>query len=215
MSGFDEHGNVIPRLPVQVWIARVVIGVLVIMIIATQFSETRKIEQVSDGDTTVYTSQSSLFDYFFMIIPVITGVLAFVFFLQRGIFRFFAAAFVAITAWLGYTAFQVDTSNHRVTVSPDRVTREVGTVSDPIKHEIDFTNTAFLYIDEVPGTRGPNYELVANSARGGKETRVPICGMMRAALPQIMDYASKNNVVIGESADGALIPPTLRVDASK
>ena len=60
----------------------------------------------------------------------ITGVLAFVFFLQRGIFRFFAAALVVITAWLGYTALQMDTSNHSVTVTPNGFTREVGTVSD-------------------------------------------------------------------------------------
>ena len=213
--GIDEHGNVIPRHPIQIWISRVVIGVLLVMIIALQFSGRPKIDTVVNGDTTVYTSDSSLFNVFFMIMPMITGVIAFVFFLQRGVFRFFSAALVAITVWLAYTAFTMDTSNHNVTVTPTSMTREVGTKSDPIQHRIDFTKTAYLYIDEVPGTRGPNYELVANAATDGTETRVPIFDMMRVALPEIIETAGNNNVVIGDSVDGSVIPAALRVDADK
>ncbi|MFC1759318.1 hypothetical protein ACFL2H_11220 [Planctomycetota bacterium] len=213
--GFDEHGNVIPRYPIQVWISRVVIGVLLIMIIALQFSGSPKIETVTHGDTTVYTSASSSLNVFFMITPVITGVLAFVYFLQRGVFRFFSAALVAITVWLAYTAFTMDTSNHNVTVTPTSMTREVGTKAAPIQHRIDFTKTAYLYIDEVPGTRGPNYELVANAATDGTETRVPIFDMMRVALPEIIETAGNNNVVVGDLVDGSGIPAALRVDAGK
>lgn len=212
---FDEYGTVIPRQPIQVWIARVVIGVLVIMFIVLQFSGSPKIDKVVNGDATIYTSNSSSFNYFFMIMPVLTGAVAIVFFLQRGVFRFFAAALIAITAWLAYSAFQLDTSNHNVTVTPSSVTREVGTKSDPIKHHIDFTTTAFLYIDEVPSTRGPNYELVANAATDGNETRVPIFDMMRVALPQIIEKASDNDVVIGDSVDGTVIPAGLRVDTGE
>jgi hypothetical protein len=44
---------------------------------------------------------------------------------------------------------------------------------------------------------------------------VPIFDMMRAALPQILETASKYNLVIGESPDGSVIPAALRVDTGK
>lgn len=210
----DEHGSPLPVHPLQFRLARIVIAVLVVSIAAMLFYGTPAINVVTSGDSTVYTPDSS-FDLFFMIFPVITAIMAFVFALQPGIFRFFGVVLIAITAWLAYTAFNMDTSNHNVTITPTSVTREVGTRSRPTRHSIDFTTTAYLYIDQVPGDRGPEYELVANSADDGAETRVPIFDMMRAALPQILETAGENNVIIGESPDGSVIPAALRVETGK
>jgi hypothetical protein len=210
----DEFGNPIPVHRIQVRLARIVIVVLVVMFIALQFFGTPKINVVTKGDSTVYTSDSS-FNLFFIILSVITGIIAFLYVRQPGIYRFFGAVLIAITAWLAYTAFNMDISNHNVTVTPTSVSCEVGTKSKPIRHSIDFTTTAYLYIDEVPGNRGPKYELAANAATDGAETRVPIFDMMRAALPQILETASRNNVVIGDSPDGSIIPAALKVDTGK
>jgi hypothetical protein len=210
----DEHGNPIPVHPIQVRLARIVIVVLVVMVVALRFSGTPTVSVVTKGDSTVYMSDSS-FNLFFIILPVITGITAFVYALQPGVYRLFATVLIAITAWLAYTAFNIDTSNHNVTVTPTGFTREVGTKSRPIRHSIDFTTTAYLYIDQAPGDRGPKYELVANASADGAETRVPIFDLMRSALPQILETAGKNNVMIGESADGSVIPAALRVDTGK
>jgi len=184
------------------------------MFVVLQFSGSPTINVVTDGDLVVYTSESS-FGWFWCILPIVTGIATLVYALQRGIFRVFAVALLAITAWLIYTAIAMDTSNHNVTITPSSFTREVGTKSDPIRHQIDFPKTAYLHIDEVPGTRGPNYELVANAAVDGKETRVPIFDMMRVALPEIIETASNNGVLIGDSVDGSVIPTALRFDTGK
>ena len=44
---------------------------------------------------------------------------------------------------------------------------------------------------------------------------VPIFNMMRSALPQIMENAGKNAVVLGESVDGLVIPAALQNDVGK
>jgi len=210
----DERGNPIPVHTIQIRLARIVIGVLVLTFIALQFFGSPTVDSVTKGGATVYTSKSS-FGLFSILLPALTGIIAFVYALQPGIFRLFATILITIAAWLAYTAFNMDTSNHNVTVTSTSVAREVGTKSDPIRHEIDFTTTAYLYIDEILGTRGPNYELVANAATDGNETRIPIFDMMRTALPQIIENASNNNVVIGDSVDGSAIPAAVRVDAGK
>jgi hypothetical protein len=210
----DAAGNPIPVYPIQVRLARLAILGLVVMFICLQFFGGAVVSVETKGEATIYTSESSL-DLIFFAFPVITGILAIVYSLQPSIFRFFGAALVLITAWLTYTAFTMDASNHNVTVTPTAVSREVGTTSDPMRHEIDFTKTAYLYIDQVPGDHGPKYELVANAATDGAETRVPIFDMMRSALPQIMETASKQNVMIGESTDGSVIPAALRVNTGK
>ena len=108
-------------------------------------------------------------------------------------------------------AFTLDLSRHHVKVSPSGVVREVGTKTNPIRHEIQFATTSALYVERVPGDSGSRYELVAIAA-GGTQTRIPISDMMRAALPQILETAARHGVLIGESENGEVIPAKLRVE---
>ncbi len=110
-------------------------------------------------------------------------------------------------------AFTLDLSRHHVKVSPSGVVREVGTKTNPIRHEIQFATTSALYVEHIPGDSGSRYELVAIAAGGTRNTRIPISDMMRAALPQILEEtAARHGVLIGESEDGEVIPAKLRVE---
>ncbi|QDU47306.1 hypothetical protein Mal52_58340 [Symmachiella dynata] len=209
----DDYGNPIPVHPIQVHLARIIVVAAFVMIIALQFSGTPPVNVATKGDSTVYTENLSS-KLPFIIFPVLTGIGAFVFALQPGIYRFFSVALVAITAWMAFNTFDIVSSNHNVTLTPTRVTREVGTKAKPIRHSIDFTKTAYLYIDQVPGSREPKHELVAIAADGA-ETRVPISGMMRFALPQILETASQRYIIIGMSENGSAIPDALQRDLSK
>ena len=210
----EEYGNPIPVRSMQIYLARIVIGALLVMFVVLQFSGSPTIESVTQGESTVHASSAS-FGWTFGVLSVMTGIAAFVYGLQPGIFRLYAVVLLAITGGLVYAALFLDTSNHHVTVTPTSVTWEVGTKSNPSRQQIDFKKTAYLYIDEVSGPHGPNYGLVANAATDGRETRVPIFDLMKSALPQIIENASNNNVVIGETIDGLAIPTALRIDAEK
>jgi len=207
----DAAGNPIPVYSIQTRLANFGAIGAVGMFMCTVFFSDVTVSVAVNGDSTVYTA-SSILGYLFYVVPVLTGLATIVFALQPGIYRLFAVALALITAWAAHGAVTLDTSNHNVTVTSTSVSREVGTTSDPIRREIDFTKTAYLYIDEVPGSRGPEYELVAHAADDGAETRVPIFDMMRAALPQIIETAIRHEVVLGEAVDGSIIPAALEVD---
>ena len=130
---------------------------------------------------------------------------------SRGSFVCSAPVLVLLTAGTTYMVCTLDLSNHHVIVSPTGIVREVGTKTDPIRHEIEFAKTAYLHIVQVRGDDGPRYELVANAA-DGSQTRIPIFDMMRAALPQILETAARHGVLIGESENGEVIPAELRVE---
>jgi len=205
----DESGNLVPVRPIQVRLARIGIIGAVVLLICLQFFGGASVSVETKGDSSIYTSDSSL-GVVFLVFPVLTAILAIVYALQPGIYRVFGVALGLVTVWLAYIAITMDTSNHNVTITPTGVSCEVGTKANPIRHQIDFTTTAYLFIDQLPGDRGSRYELVANAADGGAETRIPIFDVMRAALPQIIENASKNNVVVGETEDGFVIPAELR-----
>ena len=132
--------------------------------------------------------------------------------MQKGLFRLASLALFAISVWMGYTVLFVSFDNHRVTIGPDSVTREVGTVSDPVIHHIDFSDTAYMIITESRRNNRPYFELVAYSTSDGTETRIPIHDMMKEALPEIFRNAANADVIIGEAPDGAQIPEALRKD---
>lgn len=190
-------------------LARIAIIGAVVLLIWFQLFGGGSVSVETKGDASVYTSDSSL-GFVFLVFPVLTAVASIVYALQPGICRVFGVALGLVTVWLAYSAVTMDTSNHHVTVTPTGVSCEVGTKANRIRHTIDFTTTAYLFIDQLPGDRGSKYELVANATSGGKETRISIFDLMRAALPQIIENASNNNVVIGEMEDGFVIPPALR-----
>jgi hypothetical protein len=210
----DEFGNPIPVRPIQVRFARVAIVGAVILLVWLQFLRGTAVTIERQGDSTIYTAHSPI-AFMVYVFPVFTAVLTIVYVFQPGIFRVFGAVLGLMTAWLIVSAVTMDLSNHNVTVTPTSVSREVGTKSNPIRRQIDFTTTAYLYIDHVSGGRGLEYELVANAVADGAETRIPIYDMMRSALPQIMETAGKHDVIIGPSEDGSVIPAALRVDAGK
>jgi len=205
----DETGNTVPIRPIQARLARIGIIGAVAVIIYLQFFGGAYVSVETKDDSSIYTSDSSL-GFVFFVFPVLTAILAIVYSLQPGVYRVFGVALGLVTAWLAYSAVTMDTSNHNVTVTPAGVSCEVGTKANPILHKIDFTTTAYLFIDQLPGDRGYKYELVANAADDDAETRIPIYDLMRAALPQIIESASENNVVVGETEDGFVIPAALR-----
>lgn len=202
----DESGGPIPVRPIQVHLARIGFVGVAVLLIGFRFFGDASVSVETKGDSSIYTSDSSL-GFVFLVLPVLTAILAIVFALQPGIYRVFGVALGLVTAWLAYSAVTKDTSNHNVTVTSTGVSCEVGTKANPIRHKIDFTKTAYLFVDQLPGSK---YELVANAANDGAETRIPIFDLMRAALPQIIENASNNNVVIGETEDGFVIPAALR-----
>jgi hypothetical protein len=109
------------------------------------------------------------YKFFLFAFSLLSGTIAIVYLLQPGIFRFFGVVLLLITGWLGYTALMRDTSNHSVKVSPTGVVREVGTIKEPIRHEIQFAQTDYLFIDEIKENRGSRYELVAYARADGTE----------------------------------------------
>ena len=211
VSDTDAEEQVIRTIPVQVWLARIVcIGVIVMLVGVVAFGGVT-ISAVNKDDSTIYTAESNR-SFIFIALSALVGILAVVYSLRPGVFRLVGIVLGLITCWLAYTATAIETSNHHVTVSPTKIIREVGTRAKPIRHEIDFTRTTFLAVEQVSRNGGPEYELVASATANGTETRIPIYDLMRAALPQIMENAAKQGAVIGESEDGLQIPTALRSD---
>lgn len=152
------------------------------------------------GDATVYTSDNS-FIWAFGAFAVLTAIITFLFATAAGLTaRVMSAGMALITIWIIYMVITMDVSNHNVTVTPDGMSREVGTTSDPIRHSIDFRTTSYMFIDEYQDGHRVKQELVAYSSIDGEETRVPAFGMMQAAIPQILTYAGEHDIVVDASS---------------
>lgn len=126
--------------------------------------------------------------------------------------RCLGAVLAISMAWHAFFFATDGVGNHYVQVDPSSVIQVTGTESSPIRHEIDFSATVYLEIARAAGGTSPKYELVANAIRDGSETRIPISDLMRAALPQVFEYASKYDLIIAENENGLQIPEELRQD---
>lgn len=206
----ETETQVIPSNPIQVWLARIGILIAFSLLIAIIFFGRTTVAIKTNGDETIYTATSTL-GYVFYIMPTLVGMGAIVLLLQRqGVIRFLGVFMGSISVWLLYTVFTMDTGNHQVIVSPLVVISEIGTRTKPVLHAIHFPTTRILSIDQIPGQRGPEYELVAISNLDGAESRIPVHTIMRAALPQIFSIAREHEISIEKSATGEEIPAALR-----
>jgi hypothetical protein len=195
------------RLPVRriLLAAFAIVAVLIILGLRSPIS----INVTSVG--TEYRSTSHFyFKASFLAFSVITGCLGFLYTTQKGFFRLLGVALFGVTGWLIYTAATADHSNHHVLVTDTTITSEVGTRSNPIVHQIDLSQTAYIQIVEHTQNNRPYFELVAHADADGHESRIPIHGLMRAALPTILEAVSQHDIIIGESDTGGLVPGRLQ-----
>ncbi|MEM9251932.1 MAG: hypothetical protein AAGB29_06240 [Planctomycetota bacterium] len=162
----------------------------------------------AQGDSRKYTASSAL-DYIFYVFPVLTANLAVVFWLREGIYRVFGVVLGVLTLWLAFQAIDLGLADHHVTVTPTGFTRQVGSSLAPMRQAVDFEAVTTLYIEETPAEHGPEYTLVAFSS-DVSEVRVPIYDLMRTALPDILDVASRYEILMLSSDDGQFMPSGLR-----
>lgn len=206
------------------WLGRlslVVLVVLAICVLYVIYYDLLGVSVQTHGDATIYTAadgfEKNLFIMISYVIPITISILAAYCLLLRGFLRFYGAVLGSMAVWALYTLATggLDFSNQHVTVTPTGILREAGSKSKPIRYQIDFTNTIYLEIDEVPDEKGPTYELVAYATPDGTETRIPINDTMRAAIPQIIETAVNHRAVISESLDGWVNAPALQNDNAR
>lgn len=202
----------IPRMPIQVWLSRIGIVLAVFMIICLQTVGIGHVTTETIGETTVYKFES-YFAYYLVPFALAILFLAIVFWIQRGIFRFYSVILISsggvFVAFTLYFLF-MDEDNSHVSVSPSSLVCEDGISINPFKKELDLSKVIYLYINESRRENSPYYELVANSKPDGKKTRIPINYLMKKALPQILANAKNIGVVVADSANGTPIPDGLQ-----
>lgn len=207
MSDTESKPIHIVRLPIG-WI---IITVFLAGVILNFLGARSPISVIETADGIEYRATSHFyFNATAIAFSAITGCLGFLYLNQKSLFRGIGFALIGISAWLAYTGLTLDTSNHRVLITPTRILDECGTRREPVIRQIDLSKTAFIRIVEDTRNRERNYELVANAASDGQETQIPINDLMRAALPKIVDYIAQQNIAIGESDSGGLVPLRLQ-----
>ncbi|MEZ6193131.1 MAG: hypothetical protein R3C45_17805 [Phycisphaerales bacterium] len=117
--------------PIQVWLRRLAIFGTVILFLCVYLAGDPAISIEASESTTVYTSNSGIYTFFFGGVSVISGILSLIYILQPGIYRFCGLALVFITVWVAYVAITTDASNHHVQVTSDGIL--VRLVQDPIQ----------------------------------------------------------------------------------
>jgi hypothetical protein len=185
------------------WLARGALAALVPLLLILKLWAFR-VSAVSTGTTTVYSSPP-LLPIISGAFGIVIGIGAVVFWMQPGLFFRLVAvalAFLALSA-----LFNAPTGlNHRLVVTPDYFHLRLGPWYAPVDTQVEFGSLAYVALRR---TRDGAYELQAFT-NGGSRVSVPVCDIMRKALPEILQRAAQRSVVIGEGADGLQIPAALR-----
>ena len=135
---------------------------------------------------------------------IVVGVVAVVFWMQPGLF--FRGVAVALGLMCVFTLFNAPTGlNHYLIVTPDYFRLRIGSWYSPADSEVKFNSVGYLAVDK---TKGGHYELRVMGKDG--QVAVPICDLMRKALPEVFRQAALRGVVIGDGPDGLQIPAALK-----
>lgn len=110
----------------------------------------------------------------------------------------------------GYLIFlTVDVNrDHRVVVSDDHFLRRVGIALSPEQQTVHFESLTYMVITQQrPIRNGRQRFNLECYTRSGEVAIVPIHGLMKTALPEIVARAAAHDVLIGDTKTGAKIPP--------
>ncbi|HXF10887.1 MAG TPA: hypothetical protein VN625_08890 [Desulfuromonadaceae bacterium] len=192
-------------------ISRILILLLVLGALSTQFAVVLHPKAAKIGDTTTYTSAASLlFAVEFGLFGFICCILGFFYGTQRSIF-FRLVGTVIFSVGL-YSFFNAPTGlNHSVVVTSDYFSKRIGPWYSPMDTTIIFKSVKYMDIEENKTADHGHlrYELRCNMETDPKEVRIEINDLLKAAVPEIYRRAAEHNVFIGDSPDGRLIPSDL------
>jgi hypothetical protein len=193
----------VPRSKTQMWLARAAILSVLLLLIALKLSSFQVLS-VQSGPTVIYSSPRNL--------PIICGlfglvvaVVAVVFWMQHAILFRVISVFIGLMA-LYILLISPTGLNHRLTLSPESLQLRLGYWFSPADTAVDFSTLAYLSVDK---SNDGDYE-ITGLTKDAREVIVPMCDMVKAALPEILHRAAQKGAIIGEGPDGLQIPATLR-----
>ena len=192
----------VPSTRKQVWLARGVLLVLAALFLTLKFSNF-EVSRVEAEGTTVY-SPPLLFPIISAVLGILVGAAAVVFWMQGRISRIFAPVLALLSLWVLFNA--PTGMNHRLIVTPHSFDPRLGSWYSPVDTKVEFASLVYLIVDSA---KAGGYELRAVT-KSGNQNSVPMCDLLKQALPDVLQAAARQNVVIGEGADGLQIPAALR-----
>ena len=192
----------VPSSRKQMWLARVALVVLAVLFLILTLSKI-EISRAEADVATVYSPP--------LILPIISAVLgiligagAVVFWMQGRIYRVLAPMMALLSL---YVLFNAPTGmNHHMVVTPDSFDLRIGSWYSPTDTKVEFASLAYIIVADA---KGGGYELRAFT-KTGKEISVPMCDLLKQALPDVLRGAARHSIVIGEGADGLQVPAALR-----
>lgn len=192
----------VPSSRKQVWLARGVIILAVLLFLILKASKV-DISRAEINGATLYTPPL-LLPIISAVLGIMVGAVAVVFWMQGRIYRVLARVMAVLSA---YVLFNAPTGlNHRLIITTNSFDLRVGSWFSPLDTKVKFASLAYMSVDV---SKSGGYELRALT-KSGEEISVPMCDLVKQALPDVLREAARHNVVIGESADGVQIPAALR-----
>ncbi|MEZ6073337.1 MAG: hypothetical protein R3C10_24455 [Pirellulales bacterium] len=198
---------------VSVWVARATIAAallgIVALLVAQRFGALGLVNVSHVEQTTVYTRGVG---WLWMCLPLCTLMVAFAVVLWLNPVRWFRAAsvaFIMFAAYVVYLAIDIN-RDHRVIVTDNHFIRRVGFSFSPEQQTVQYDMLAYMVVTRQRPTRGgrPRYDLECHTPSGAV-MRVPIHGLMKLALPEILARAEAHDVLIGDGETGERIPADL------
>lgn len=170
----------------------IVVICLVLLILISIFRPETRVEQ--ESNTYTYSFPLSM-----LILPAIVGLLigatGVVFFTGKhwilraiGVFLFLMSVYL----FLGMSAF----FTVRVVVAPDSMLSVTGHWWAPVEHRVVFSELVMLDVTVKPTSDGDEFELECFRKPDGEKFTVPMGGLMREALPRILQNAEAQGVGI-------------------
>lgn len=199
---------------ISIWIARATIVVALTLIVGLLVAQRRGslglVDVASVGDTTIYTRGLG---WLWISVPLCALMIAFAVVLWLHPIRWFRIGSCGFLLFAGYLVFlTVDTNrDHRIVVSNNHFLRRVGFSFSPEQQTVQFDSLAYMVVTQRRPIRNgrPRFNLECHTP-SGEVTSVPIHGLMKIALPEIIARAAAHDVLIGDTNSGEKIPPELQ-----
>lgn len=202
MQAEEPMTGALPSSRKQMWLARGALMVLVVLLLILKLSKI-EISRAESGGAAVF-SPPLLLPIISAVLGVLVGAVAVVFWMQGRIYRVLAPVMALLSL---YVLFNAPTGmNHHMIVTPDSFDLRIGSWYSPIDTKVEFASIAYMIVDDA---KAGGYELRAFT-KSGEQISVPMCDLLKQALPDILRGAARHSVVIGEGADGLQIPGALR-----
>jgi hypothetical protein len=199
---------------VSIWIARATIvgalSVIVGLLVAQRQGSFGLVDVALVSDTTIYTRGLS---WLWMAVPLCALMVALAVVLWLHPVRWFRIGSCGFLLFAAYLVFLTINTNrdHRVVVSNDHFLRRVGYSFSSEQQTVHFDSLAYMVITRQRPFRNrrPRFNLECHTP-SGDVTNVPIHGLMKMALPEIIARAAAHDVLIGDTQTGEKIPPELQ-----